>query len=135
MGAETRFEVFYDGDCPLCVKEIKMLRWMDRKRGKIEFTDISAPDFDAVGHTGLEFESLMAEIYGRLPSGELVSGMEVFRQLYSAVGLGFLFAPTKWPLLRPMFDAAYRLFARNRLRLTGRCKGKECEVIHDASAA
>ena len=135
MGAGTSFEVFYDGDCPLCVKEIKMLRWMDRKRGKIEFTDISAPGFDAVGHTGLEFEALMAEIYGRLPSGELVSGMEVFRQLYSAVGLGFLFAPTKWPLLRPMFDAAYRLFARNRLRLTGRCKGKECEVIHDASAA
>ena len=112
-----------------------MLRWLDRKRGKIEFTDIAAEGFDAVEHTGLEFETLMAEIYGRTSSGELVSGMEVFRQLYSAVGLGFVFAPTKWPLLRPVFDAAYRLFARNRLRLTGRCKGKECEVLQDASAA
>ena len=49
----------------------------------------AAEGFDAVGHTGLEFETLMAEIYGRTASGELVTGMEVFRQLYSAVGLGF----------------------------------------------
>ena len=24
-----QFEVFFDGDCPLCVKEIRMLRWLE----------------------------------------------------------------------------------------------------------
>ena len=125
----TSFEVFYDGECPLCVKEIRMLQWMDRKNHKIAFTDIADPDFKAEETTGKSHDELMAEIYGRLPSGELVTGMEVFRQLYGAVGLGFLFAPTAWPFLSPAFDMAYKLFAKNRLRLTGRCSPETgCEV-------
>ena len=123
MGS-TRFEVFFDGECPLCVKEIRMLQWLDRKNHRLIFTDIAAPDFDAVKATGKTYDDLMAEIYGRLPSGELVKGVEVFRQMYAAVGLGFLFAPTKWPVLEPMFEKAYLMFARNRLRLTGRCNSK-----------
>ena len=132
MASVNQFEVFFDGDCPLCVKEIRMLRWLDRKRHRILFTDIAAPGFKPEEQTGLDLDALMAEIYGRTPSGELVKGMEVFRQLYSAVGLGFLFAPTGWPVLRPVFDAAYRLFARNRLRLTGRCSKGECSSVGGA---
>ena len=120
------FEVFYDGDCPLCLKEIRMLQWLDRNNHRIQFTDIAAEGFDAEGTTGLSYEDLMAEIYGRLPSGELVTGMEVFRQLYGAVGLGLLFAPTAWGPLRPMFDSIYSFFARNRLRITGRCTDETC---------
>ena len=122
------FEVFFDGDCPLCVKEIRLLRALDRKRGRILFTDIAAADFDAKAATGLTQDDLMAEIYGRLPSGELVTGMEVFRQLYGAVGFGFLFAPTSWPVLKPAFDSLYSMFARNRLKLTGRCDDGSCSV-------
>ena len=117
----TQFEVFYDGDCPLCLKEIRMLMWMDRKNGRIQFTDITDSAFDAERDTGLPHDELMAEIYGRLPDGTLVTGMEVFRQLYGAVGMGALFAPTAWPGLKPVFDSAYSMFAKNRLRLTGRC--------------
>ncbi len=124
------FEVFYDGDCPLCVKEIAMLRYLDRTKRNITFTDISAVGFDPEAETGLSMDDLMAEIYGRTSEGEMVTGMEVFRRLYGAVGLGFLFAPTAWPLLRPFFDATYSLFARNRLRLTGRCHGNACSVQH-----
>ena len=125
----TNFEVFYDGDCPLCIKEIRMLQWMDRKNSRIAFTDIADPAFNAEEVTGKSHDELMAEIYGRLPSGELVTGMEVFRQLYGAVGLGFLFAPTAWPVIAPAFDMAYQLFAKNRLRLTGRCSPETgCEV-------
>ena len=123
-----KFEVFFDGDCPLCVKEIRLLQALDRKRGRILFTDISAAGFDAEAVTGLSYDDLMAEIYGRMPSGELVTGMEVFRQLYGAVGLGFVFAPTRWPVLKPMFDAIYSTFARNRLKLTGRCESESCTV-------
>ena len=123
------FEVFYDGDCPLCMKEIRMLRYLDRNKQRIRFTDIVDPLFHAEQDTGLTHDQLMSEIYGRTASGELVTGMEVFRQLYGAVGLGALFAPTAWPGLRPAFDQAYKLFAKNRLRLTGRCHPeKGCEI-------
>lgn len=121
--------VLYDGDCPLCVREIEMLRRRDPEAGRAAFEDIAAPGFDA-GRYGTTQQALMARIHGVLPSGELVEGVEVFRRVYSAVGLGWLTAPTAWPVLRPLFDAAYRWFARNRLRLTGRgevCDGN-CEI-------
>ena len=124
------FEVFYDGDCPLCVREIRMLQRLDRK-GRIVFTDIAAPDFDE--HTvGLSWETLMERIHGRMPDGTLVEGVEVFRQLYSAVGLGPLVALTRIPGLSHAADAAYRLFAKNRLRLTGRCRDGVCRVERPA---
>lgn len=120
------FEVFFDGDCPLCVREIRMLRRLDRK-GRIQFTDIAAADFNA-SDTGRSWDELMARIHGRLPSGELVEGVEVFRRLYAAVGFGPLVALTRLPGVRHLLDAAYHLFAKNRLRLTGRCEGGTCEV-------
>jgi predicted DCC family thiol-disulfide oxidoreductase YuxK len=45
LAAGKTVEVFYDGDCPLCVREIRMLRRKDRA-AKIVFTDIAAPTFD-----------------------------------------------------------------------------------------
>ncbi len=129
MSTDWDFEVFYDGDCPLCVREIRMLQKIDRRGGRVLYTDIASPDFRAQEQTGVSFEVLMAEIHGRLPSGELVVGMDVFRGLYGAVGWGFVMAPTGWPGLRMFFDFAYRVFARNRLRLTGRCSSEEgCDV-------
>jgi len=124
----VQFEVFYDGDCPLCLREIRLLQRLDRRRERIRFTDITAPDFAAEAQTGLSLEQLMSQIYGRMPDGSLVVGMEVFRQLYGAVGLGFLLAPTGWPVVKPMFDGLYAIFARNRLRLTGRCSTETCAV-------
>ena len=55
-----------DGQSPPCVKEIRMLQWMDKSRKRIQFTDSSVSDFDAVAHTGLEYDDLMQEIYGRV---------------------------------------------------------------------
>ena len=63
----------------------------------------------------------MAEIHGRLPDGRWIRGVEVFRRLYAAVGWRRLAAATRWPGVRQALEAAYRLFARNRLRWTGRC--------------
>ena len=129
------FEVFYDGDCPLCMREITMLQRLDRKKNNLRFTNISPADFNAEETTGLDYNTLMDEIHGRLPDGTIVTGVEVFRQLYGAVGLGWLTAPTRWPGLRQLSDAAYQTFAKNRLKLTGRCEpdGNAC-AIPDPSA-
>ena len=127
-GSEIR--VLFDGDCPLCKREVRALTRLDRGRGRIAFEDIAAPDFDAARY-GTSQEALMARIHGVLPDGSLVEGMEVFRRAYAAVGLGWLLAPTRWPVLRRIADACYRWFARNRLRLTGRrdaCATERCQV-------
>ena len=119
-------EVFFDGGCPLCRREADFLRRWDR-RGKIGFTDISSRDFQAVS-VGMTDEVLMAQIHGRLPDGTWLRGVEVFRRIYAAVGFGPLVFLSRLPLISQVLDWGYALFARNRLRLTGRCSANGCSA-------
>ena len=84
--------VLYDGDCPLCSREIRFLERRDRGRGRIDFEDITGPDFDAFRY-GLQPQQVMDRIHAVLPDGSVVEGVEVFRRASSAVGLGWLLAP------------------------------------------
>jgi predicted DCC family thiol-disulfide oxidoreductase YuxK len=123
-------KVLYDGQCPVCRREADLLRWLDGGRRRLLLEDISDPQFDPARY-GLTMDQVMGQIHGVLRNGRLVKGMEVFRQAYDAVGLGWLLAPTNWPVLRPLSDTAYAWFARNRLRLTGRlgeCPTGRCRV-------
>ena len=119
-------EVFYDGACPLCSREIDMLRRRDHQ-ARIRFTDIAAAGFDA-SSLGLTWEALMARIHGRLPDGTLIEGVEVFRRLYAAVGFRRLVRVSRAPGISHLLALAYHLFAKNRLRFTGRCDDAACEV-------
>lgn len=120
MGTKNfEFEVFYDGECPFCLREIRLLKRMDRHT-RILFTNIVETNFDE-SDTGRSYEQLMAEIHGRLPDGSWVTGVEVFRQLYSLVGFGWLVAATRLPGITGILDWAYQIFARYRLRIAGRC--------------
>jgi predicted DCC family thiol-disulfide oxidoreductase YuxK len=125
MNGPWQIRVLYDGDCPLCSREIRFLEKRDRGCGRIRFDDIAEPSFDPAVY-GLDARQVMARIHGVLPDGTVVEGVDVFRRAYAAVGLGWLMAPTRWPGLRRLAELAYRTFARNRLRWTGReCA---CEV-------
>lgn len=122
--ADWEVEVFYDGDCPLCLREIKLLRWLD-SRLRIRFTDIAKPEFDPADY-GKSMQEFMGEIQGRLPDGQWIIGVEVFRRLYAAVGFRLLVPLTRIPGVSHGLDFGYRLFAKNRLRLTGRCTAEMC---------
>jgi predicted DCC family thiol-disulfide oxidoreductase YuxK len=121
-------EVFYDGGCPLCLREVNLLRRWDRQQ-RIQFTDIDAPAFhaEAIGKT---YQELMAKMHGRLPDGTWVQGVEVFRRLYGAVGFKRLVTLSRLPVISQILSLGYTVFARNRLRLTGRCDTKSCSTMH-----
>ncbi len=125
-GAAWVVQVFYDGDCPLCSKEIALLKRMDR-RERVLFTDIAAPDFDPAA-LGRSWEALMDRIHGRLPDGTWIEGVEVFRQLYAAVGLGWVASLMRLPVISWLLDWSYEVFAKNRLRWTGRCLDQACTL-------
>jgi len=123
---DFEIEVFYDGQCPLCMREVRLLRRLDRRQ-RIRFVDIAAEGFDP-SSVGVTREALMDRIHARLPDGTLVEGVEVFRRLYATVGFGPLVALTRLPGVAWLLDRLYRWFARNRLRLTGRCADGACEA-------
>ena len=87
------FEVFFDGQCPLCRREIDMIRRMDR-RGQLILTDIASDSFEP---ESVPLDQLMREIHGRVVGGPYVTGVEVFRQIYQRVGWGAVVGPTRWP--------------------------------------
>lgn len=130
--APAEFEVFYDGGCPLCAREIALLRRWDRRQ-RIRFTDIDAPSFDPIA-VGKSYDELMAQMHGRTPDGTWVQGVEVFRRLYAAVGFTGPVALSRWPGISHGLDLGYALFARLRLRLTGRCMSRSCPLKQPAAA-
>jgi predicted DCC family thiol-disulfide oxidoreductase YuxK len=119
-------EVFFDGGCPLCAREMNWLRRRD-KANRIKFTDIDDPNFEPAAH-GKSIADLMAQMHGRLPDGTWLGGVEVFRRIYSAIGFHKLAFLSRLPIISQALDAGYWLFAKYRPRLTGRCTGDACSA-------
>ena len=111
---EFALRLLYDGQCPFCRSETDFLRRRDR-RGRLVLEDVSQPGFDPSVY-GLTMEQVDGVLHAIKADGQIVTRMEAIRAAYQAVGLGWLVAFTRWPLLRPIFDRAYRVFARNRHR-------------------
>lgn len=124
------FTILIDGDCPMCRHEADLLCRLDRGRGRLSLVDIASPGFDPAA-MGVTMEQIMGTIHGVLPDGRLVTGVEVFRRAYAAVGWGWVWAPTGWAPLRPIADRLYAWFAGRRLALSGRrlvCEGGTCRI-------
>jgi predicted DCC family thiol-disulfide oxidoreductase YuxK len=116
--------VLYDGACPLCCREVRMLRHRDQQhnggRPRLAFVDIDAADYEPAAHAGIDYRQAMGRIHAIRADGAVVSDLAVFRQAYALVGLGWLLAPSGWPGLSWLADAGYGLWARWRLAFTGR---------------
>jgi predicted DCC family thiol-disulfide oxidoreductase YuxK len=123
--SEWRFKVLYDGECPLCRREVDWLKRRD-KYGRLACEDISAPGFDASRY-GVAREDAMGVMHGVFPDGRLVRKVEAIREAYRTVGLGWLVAPTGWPVFRSFFELLYALFARYRMPI-GRLFGRRCDA-------
>ena len=117
MATDYPLKIFYDASCPVCALEMDQLHARDAD-GKLVLVDMSAPGFDAACH-GFSHADLDAAIHAVRPDGSVVRGMPVLRLAYQAAGLGWLLRPTGVGPLRPAFDAAYRVFARNRKAISG----------------
>lgn len=50
--------MLYDGDCPLCMREVNMLRKRDKDQNKIGFVDISSPEYSAKDNAGINYEQV-----------------------------------------------------------------------------
>ncbi|KAF6004309.1 hypothetical protein F1559_004858 [Cyanidiococcus yangmingshanensis] len=112
--------LLYDGECPICMKEVRFLQARDAGRGRIAFVDIAAPDYDPTKYAGVTFEQAMGRIHGILPDGTVVKKVDVFRLCYEAIGLGWLWAAARVPLVKKAANAVYDFWADRRLQWTGR---------------
>lgn len=110
--------VLFDGACPMCRTEMQRLKLRDPDH-RLRLVDIAAPDFNAPAW-GFELTALGNALHARAPDGRWLIGMAAIRHVYGRVGLGWLLAPTGWPLLRPAFDRFYAWLVRHRVPVSGR---------------
>ncbi len=117
---QWKIKLLYDGECPLCVREVNFLQKRDGDRGLVKFVDIADENYQPQENGGVDFETAMGRIHGVLPDGTVVKDIEVFRRVYEALGMGWVYAITKLPILGAIADWIYGLWADRRLALTGR---------------
>ena len=104
--------VWFDGGCPLCRREIALMRRLDRRQA-ITFVDVDSGADDCP----LDRAELLARFHAR-EDGRLLSGAAAFAAMWRAI-----------PLLRPlglvardrsvllMLERLYTMFLRLRPRL------------------
>ena len=83
--------------------------------GRLRFQGVRAAGFSVPAGTTLDH--MLTSLHGRTADDRLVVGVESLRLAYRAVGLGWLAAPTAWPLLRGPSERAYLWFARHRFAM------------------
>ncbi|PZD72320.1 hypothetical protein C1752_03907 [Acaryochloris thomasi RCC1774] len=115
-----KVKLLYDGACPLCLREVNFLTRRDAGRGLVAFTDIAADDYDPAENGGIDFETAMGRIHAITADGTILKNVEVFRYVYTVLGMGWVYAATQWPIVGPMVDKVYEVWADWRLSLTGR---------------
>lgn len=83
--ADPKVTVWYDGECPLCVREIKLMRRLSPP-GAIDFVKIQ-------GATGcpLDTPTLMSRFHAQESGQPIVSGAAAFAAMWRAI-----------PFLRPL---------------------------------
>ena len=115
-----KIKLLYDGECPLCVREVNFLTKKDAGRGIVNFVDIADPSYDPQDNANIDFATAMGRIHAILPDGSVIKNVEVFQRVYEELGMGWIYAITKLPVIGAIADWIYGIWAKARLKLTGR---------------
>lgn len=104
--------VWHDGACPLCAREIALMRRLDRA-GRIDFVDAADPSLACP----LDRADMLARLHA-MEDGVMLTGAAAFAAMWRAIPalrpLGLL---ARSPLVARALEAAYRGFLRLRPRL------------------
>ncbi|RVT88648.1 thiol-disulfide oxidoreductase DCC family protein [Inhella crocodyli] len=106
---------YYDGACQLCRAEMRNLMRRNTE-GRVDFVDAAAPGFDA-GALGLTQEAVMNALHVRTASGDWLVGVPAFEALYRTLGLPWVSAALRQPLLAAVAARVYPWVVRHRHHL------------------
>lgn len=126
--------LYFDGNCPLCAREIRVLRRYAAE-DRLVFVDINNAEFDATA-LGFTVKQMQASLHACFADGQWVNGLDATLWSWRAAGLGIWATPLTWRALRPLLALGYRLFCRLRPHLAwlphpdgpGRCIDNRCSA-------
>jgi predicted DCC family thiol-disulfide oxidoreductase YuxK len=116
-----KWNVIYDSKCSLCKIEIEWLKKKDQDGAVLRFTDLENDSYDETDPKNgcISYEAgmkSMSIVCGS--SGAVVNGAQAFHEIYSSIGLGWVWKITTLPLIGPSIDHIYEFWARYRTNIT-----------------
>ena len=104
----TKETLYYDGACPLCLREMKHLAKL--KRDSLDLVDIHQTD---ITQDMPSKEDLLLNLH--LKRGdEWVVGADANVAAWQHTRLGLLWAWLRWPVVRQIVDPVYAFWAKRR---------------------
>ncbi|CRX38239.1 DUF2878 family protein [Estrella lausannensis] len=111
----TPLYMLYDGKCPICMRETRFLK---KKNSSVVYVDITSPEFTSL--FSVNYAEAMQQMVALEADGTKHVGVDAFHEIYLRRGLLFMAIALKLPGLEPIWTFFYKIFAKNRLKLTGR---------------
>jgi predicted DCC family thiol-disulfide oxidoreductase YuxK len=109
-------KVFYDGSCSVCAAEMAIYQRQEHG-GRLEFVDISAPEFDPAPQ-GITLEAFLYEMHAIDREQHVYRGVDAFRAIWqafpSSTRYGLLGTLVALPGLHLLARGSYWCFARLR---------------------
>jgi len=126
-------QIFYDGSCSVCAREVERYGRMDRE-GRLILVDISAPEFNPAPF-GIPLAEFMYQMHAIDRSNRVFRGVEAFWAIWQAFPsstlLGLCGVLISLPLVNPLARLGYRIFAGLRGYLPKRsngCSSDTCRI-------
>lgn len=105
-----RLTVWFDGACPLCRREIRLMQRLDR-RNAIAFVDVSGGEADCP----IDRAALLQRFHAQERDGPMLSGAAAFAAMWRVIPalhpFGLL---ARWPPFLGVLEFAYRRFLTAR---------------------
>lgn len=119
MNVEIRGWILYDDSCGFCRRWVPFWRSTLNKRG---FHIASLQSRFAQENLDLSESEMLTDLRLLLTNGQQIAGANVYRYVTKRIWWAYpIYLFSVSPLLRRVFDAAYRSFATNRFRFSRAC--------------
>lgn len=109
--------LYYDGACPLCRREIALVRRLTRQ---VDFVDVHGLADEELP-SGLNRLAMLRDLHLRRTDGRLEVGLDANIALWQATPLGWLWRILNLPGIRPLAQWGYRRWADRRYDRMGYC--------------
>ena len=118
---DKKITVFYDGACPLCVRDRQVYESKDPETEKrVEWFDITGKDQELID-LGIDPHKALTELHIRDVNGQILSELDAYRVLMARIPqyrfLGWLIG---LPIIRPLASQFYHWLVTRRLKKEGR---------------
>ena len=126
MKQRYRLEIIYDGACPMCIRTVQILKWLDWL-GMLEYRDLTEWDELKKKHPSLDWDRCLQEMHVVSTNGDIETGFFGFRKICSRVLPGWLILPVLYlPPIPYMGQWIYKKIASKRKRTGLRCTRHVC---------